>query len=271
MRLSVVVAKEDAPESAFVVWRGFERSIEKASALGFQGVELALESADDVEPQKLDNWLSKNDVAVSCISTGLVYATRGLSLSHSDPAIRKEALATFRSLISLAGDYGGFINIGRARGFLEPGKSRETTELLFVEALIELCDAAEPLGVEILVEPVNRYETNFLNSLDEAAAVLARADRNNAGLMPDLFHMNIEEASLTEALIRHKDRVRYVHLADSNRQAPGQGHTDFDGVLAGLRQMRFDGWTAIEILPVPDPDTAARLAADFILPRLRDR
>ena len=60
----------------------------------------------------------------------------------------------------------------------------------------------------------------------------------------------------------------YVHFADSNRWAPGQGHLDFDDVLDGLARARWDGWASIEILPVPDPDTAARQAAEAVLPMI---
>ena len=63
--------------------------------------------------------------------------------------------------------------------------------------------------------------------------------------------------------------MKYIHLADSNRLAPGWGHLDFDEVFAALREIRFDGWASIEILPKPDPDTAARQAAQYVLPMIR--
>jgi len=88
--------------------------------------------------------------------------------------------------------------------------------------------------------------------------------------MPDTFHMNIEDARIGEALARHGSRVRYVHLADSNRRAPGQGHVDFAEVFDGLRRGGFDGWAAVEVLPVPDADTAARQAAEFLLPMVEE-
>jgi sugar phosphate isomerase/epimerase len=120
--------------------------------------------------------------------------------------------------------------------------------------------------VSVIIEPVNRYEINFVNSLDQGAALLRKVGRPNLGLMPDVFHMNIEDAHIGESLARNGKFIRYVHLADSNRLAPGQGHLDFGDVFDGLRSARFDGWAAIEILPQPDPDTAARQAAEFVLP-----
>ena len=92
----------------------------------------------------------------------------------------------------------------------------------------------------------------------------------NIGLMPDVFHMNIEDDKIGDSLIRNASLIRYIHFADSNRLAPGQGHLDFDDVFNGLKAARFNGWASIEILPRPDPDTAAKQAAQFILPRIKE-
>jgi len=268
MKLAVAVAGDTAPPSAFVVWRGFEESIRKAAELGYHGIELALAEAREVKPQELDRELARRDLEVSCISTGQVFAVSKLYFTHPDPEKRKEVIRVFSELVDLACDFGKIINIGRVRGFISEDQQREETERLFVGTLEHICEAAEPKGVTIIVEPVNRYEINFINSVDEAARVLERVEHPNVGLMPDVFHMNIEDARIGDTLARHGDRVKYIHFADSNRQAPGQGHLDFDDVFDGLRRGGFSGWASVEILPVPDPDTAARRAAEFILPRI---
>jgi len=268
MKLSVAVASEDAPPSAFVVWRGFERSIAKAAEFGYHGVELALKTADEVDPDRLSRRLEEFGLEVSAITTGQVFAGLGLYFTHPDPGRRERTFQVFRDLIRLAANFGGTVNVGRARGFVAEGQPRERTESLFIDMARRLCDEAAPLGVEIVIEPVNRYEVNFINNLDEAAALLERVDRGNIGLMPDVFHMNIEDARIGDSLARHGRRIRYVHLADSNRLAPGQGHLDFGEVFAGLARAGFDGWAAIEVLPIPDADTAARQAAETILPMI---
>ncbi len=271
MKLSVAVAGENAPPSAFVVWRGFDRSIPKAAEFGYHGVELALKTADEVDPGRLARRLDEFGIQVSAITTGQVFAGLGLYFTHPDTAQRERTFQVFRDLMRLAADFGGIVNVGRARGFVADGQPRERTEALFIDMARRLCDEAAPLGVEIVIEPVNRYEINFINNLDEAAALLERVDRGNIGLMPDVFHMNIEDARIGESLARHGRRIRYVHLADSNRLAPGQGHLDFGEVFAGLERAGFDGWAAIEILPIPDADTAARQAAEAILPMIGAR
>ena len=76
-------------------------------------------------------------------------------------------------------------------------------------------------------------------------------------LMPDLFHMNIEDASIYDNLKAAKDVTAYIHFADSNRWPPGDGHLDFSGIVDTLKEVGYDGFATLEILPYPDPDTAA--------------
>lgn len=271
MKLAVAIASADAPPDAFVVWRGFEESIKKAAALGYHGVELALKEAADVDPVDLKKWLDDSGLEVSCISTGQVFAVSNLYFTHPDPAKREEVIAVFSGLIQLAKDFGKVVNVGRARGFIAENQTKDEAEALFIETMRRICDEAAEQGVIVIIEPVNRYEINFVNNLDECAALIAKVDRPSLGMMPDVFHMNIEDAQIGESLVRHADLVKYIHFADSNRLAPGQGHLDFNDVFQGLEKAGFDGWASIEIFPKPDPDTAAKQAAEFILPRLKGR
>lgn len=268
MKLSVAIASEEAPSSAFVVWRGFEESIRKAADFGYHGVELALKDATEIDRGKLRAWLDASGLEVSCISTGQVFANSGLYFTHPEASQRATVVAVFSRLIGLARDFGRTINVGRARGFIGGNRSRAEAETLFVETARRICDEAAENGVTLLIEPVNRYEIDLVNNLDEGAELLAKVGRANLGLMPDVFHMNIEDARLGEALERHATLVRYIHLADSNRLAPGWGHLDFEEIFASLARIKFEGWAAIEILPRPDPDSAAKQAAKYILPRL---
>jgi sugar phosphate isomerase/epimerase len=269
LKLSVAIAGKDALPTAFVVWRGFEESIKKAADYGYHGVELALKTAADVAPDQLNQWLNQAKLEVSCISTGQVFADLGLYFTHPDPKMREKTVQVFSGLIRLAKDFGKLVNVGRARGFVSNNQSREECEELFIEMMKRLCDIAGPLGVTIIIEPVNRYEINFLNNLDESAEVLRKVERSNLGLMPDVFHMNIEDDQIGDSLLRNAGLVKYIHLADSNRLAPGKGHLDFTEIFTSLKKSGFNGWASIEILPKPDPDTAAGQAAEFILPKLK--
>ena len=264
MKLSVVIADTNADANAFVVWRGFEESIRKAKAYGYDGIELALKRREEVDISFLKSLLDETGLTVSAISTGQVFSALGLYLTNPDEEKREEAISVITGLVELASEVGGTINLGRARGFYGNGQSKEEAEELFLSSLGSIAAVADRLGVVIVVEPVNRYEINFINNLDECAALLDKIGRKNIGMMPDSFHMNIEDANIAEALVRNARYVKYVHLADSNRHAPGDGHLDFETIFTALKSINYDGWIAAEILPLPSPDEAAMRAVKYL-------
>jgi sugar phosphate isomerase/epimerase len=263
MKLSVAVAPDNAPDNAFVVFRGLESSIQKASEFGYHGIELAVSCAADAGTANLGKWLAKYDMEISAISTGLVYAGKGISLLETPSA----AVPLFLELIDVAADFGGQVNIGRSRGFRKKLSIDEAADKL-KRILLPIAEHASRKGVKLLLEPVNRYEIDWINSVEEGAYVLDRINMECIGLMPDVFHMNIEDQSIGASFIKHKKYIKYIHLADSNRRAPGWGHLDFNEVFSSLRNIGYDEWVSVEILPVPDPDKAAEQAAGFLLPFL---
>jgi sugar phosphate isomerase/epimerase len=132
------------------------------------------------------------------------------------------------------------------------------------EALHWLAESLEQLGLHaqargqpLLFEPLNRYETNLVNQVSEALALLEPLRTRNVKLLCDCFHMNIEEDSLPASLRLAGARLGHVHFADSNRRAVGLGHTDFGPVAEALTEMKYEGYLSAEILPLPDPETAA--------------
>lgn len=265
IKLSIAIADTDALPSAFVVFRGFKECIPKAARLGFQGIELALKRRDEIDEDKLQQLIDKHGMEVSCISTGQVYADGGLTLTEADAGKRAEVVHVFKGLIDLAERFGGMINIGRVRGQIG-ARSKEQVITLFCDTVRELCDYAASKRVTLMLEPVNRYECDFVNSVQEGVELIQQVDRSNFKLMPDVFHMNIEDVSIGDELVRHIRHISYIHMADSNRLAPGQGHTDFAKLFSMLATVRYDGWVSVEILPTPDPDTAAVQSIGFLLP-----
>jgi sugar phosphate isomerase/epimerase len=194
MKLSVAIADSNALPSAFVVFRGFEPSIRKAAQMGYDGVELALKHPAEVDTGQLAAWLSEADVEVSCISTGQVYADLGLSFTDKDPTNRATVRDIFKQFIDLASTFGNMVNVGRIRGSLGP-HDRDEAEMRFVDMARDLCSYAATKDVTLALEPVNRYELDFVNSVEQGARLLEKVGMPNLKLMPDVFHMNIEDAS----------------------------------------------------------------------------
>jgi len=265
MKLGIAVAPREALPSAFVVFRDdLKLNIGKAAALGYDGVELALLDASQVDVPEVKAQLDKLGLEIPMVSSGQVFAQGGLCFSSPERAVREEAVARIKGLVDVAVSFGAMVNIGRVRGPAEPGAGYADSEKRFIDGLREVADYAAPRGVVIAVEPVNRYEINFINRVDQAAGVIGKAGRSNVKIMPDVFHMNIEDRGIEAALVEFIDEIAYIHFADSNRLAPGMGHLHFPNIVFVLESLGYEGYVTVEILPHPDPDAAAAQAARYL-------
>jgi sugar phosphate isomerase/epimerase len=265
MKLGIAVAPREALPSAFVVFRDdLETCLKKASALDYDGVELALLHPGQIDPGRIEALLAASGLEIPMISSGQVFAEGGLCFTSPDSAVRGRAVSRVKGLVDAAVRFGAMVNIGRVRGPLEPGRPRAVSEVRFLEAMGEVADYAGSQGVVIALEPVNRYEIDFINRVEEAVEMIERLGRSNVKVMPDVFHMNIEEINIEASLAAHRDHIGYIHFADSNRFAPGMGHLDFPNIVATLEAAGYAGYVTVEILPHPDPDTAAARAAGYL-------
>ena len=115
-----------------------------------------------------------------------------------------------------------------------------------------------------MIEPLIRYETHLINTLQDAAATAARANHPAIRILADFFHMNVEEADIAASIREHGDAIGHVHLADSNRLNPGRGHLDFAPGLRALVDAGYDGVMALECRIAGDPMDELRNTANFV-------
>ncbi len=253
--ISLVAQAKGGP---FVFWDGLADGCQRAAALGFDAVEIFPPAADGVDARQLAELLAKYRLRVAAVGTGAGWVIHKWSLSHADPGIRSQARAFIRQIIELAGSFNAPAIIGSMQGRWESGVSRDQALAWLAEALGELGAHAAARGQVLLFEPLNRYETNLLNRLPDTVKFLETVATPNIKILADLFHMNIEETSLAEALRNAGARLGHVHFADSNRRAIGLGHTDVVPIIKALRDIGYQGYLSAEIFPLPDSDTAAR-------------
>lgn len=262
MRLSIVLSTQPAKFNALAYKGKLAENISKIKSLGFDGVELAVRDPDLLDLSELKKIISSNRLSVPAIGTGQAYGEEKLSFTDPDKTIRRQAIERVKSHIKLADHLGAVVIIGLVRGRIGSEVDERQAEQWLIEALREC--AMENKKVRLVIEPINRYETDLVNTVASGMRFLDDLKQENVGLLLDTFHMNIEEPSIIDSLIMAKDRLFHVHVADSNRWYPGAGHIDFQGVIDTLEQIDYHGFISAEILPLPDPDTAARKTIKFI-------
>jgi len=164
--------------------------------------------------------------------------------------------------ILVARRFDAIIIVGLLRGQVQPGVDHAQAMDWTAAALAECCAAAAQEGVRLALEPLNRYETTLVNTVEQGLALLDRVDAANLGLLFDTFHANIEEPAIEASLVAAGDHLFHVHVADSNRWHPGAGHLDFARILGLLPDMGYRGYVSGEFMPRPDADTAAQRAIE---------
>ncbi|MEO6034972.1 MAG: sugar phosphate isomerase/epimerase family protein [Verrucomicrobiota bacterium] len=250
----------EARGGPFVFWDDLEDGCTRAAAHGFDAVEIFPSSPDALDPEKLKAVLESHHLKLAAIGSGAGWVKHQLRLTDSNAAIRRKAISFISGIIDLAGPLGAPTIIGSMQGRLGDGVSREQAAIWLSEAFEELGERAAQHDSRILYEPLNRYETNLFLRVADAREFLAPLRAQNIFLLCDLFHMNIEEQNVSAALRFAGERLGHVHFADSNRLAPGLGHTDFAAISKTLREMDYRGYVSAEVFPLPDSDTAAKQA-----------
>lgn len=248
---------EEARGGPFVCWAGLRDAFEVARANQYDAVEIFAPSAAAIDRAELDDCLAQTGLRVAALGTGAGMVLHGWSLSHADPAHRANAVQFVQELVELAAAYDAPAIVGSMQGRWGKGANREETLARLAESLGELADVASGLGQPLLYEPLNRYESNLINTVPEAAAWLEASGLVGVQLLADLFHMNIEEVNLADAIRAAGHRIGHVHFVDSNRRPVGNGHLDLPPIVAALRQVGFEGCLSVEAFPWPDSATAA--------------
>jgi len=248
----------EAAGGPFVLHGALEDSLAAAAAAGFDGVEIFPGHADELNGRDLRDRLQQGGLTLAAMGSGAGWVRRRLSLTDPDAHVRMCARDFIGAVVDFAGGFDAPAIVGSMQGRVADGVEREQALAWLREELDQLGPRAHALGVPLLYEPLNRYETNLFNTVDEVMEFLPTLRTRNVKLLLDLFHMNIEEADIAAAIRRAGPHVGHVHFADTNRRAMGLGHLDMGPIAAALRDIGYDGWISAEVRPLPDAGTAMR-------------
>jgi len=248
----------------FLLWSGsFTKEslplIRKAADMGFDGVEIAIFDPSDVDIGATKDALKAGGMECTCCS--ILGDDR--DLISDDPAIRENARKYMKDCIEISTALDSPIFCGplySAVGKLV-GRSRTQEEWdLAVTGLKEVAKVAGDNGVTLAIEPLNRFETYFINIAEDAVKLARDVDHPNVKVHLDTFHMNIEEKDLYKAIKNTGEFLAHMHCCENDRGAPGSGHVDWDGVFKALHELKYDGWIVIESF-VPAIEAIAKAAA----------
>jgi sugar phosphate isomerase/epimerase len=258
VKLSIVIP---VPEDAFSTSLGLKRmkkSFASISHLGYDGIELLIEDPRKITVGKLEKLAHAYGLEIPAIGTGPTYLRYGLSFANTDPKVRRASVKRARDYLAIASDLGSLVIMGLIRGKIGLNAQYKSAWRWVKRCLSDCAAIAEDLGVIIALEPINRYETNIINTVEEAIQMVDELRSNHVKLMVDTFHMNIEEASITKALKKAGKSLVHVHVADSNRRAPGMGHLNFSEIIDVLKEIGYSRYLSAEILFEPDFNVAAQ-------------
>jgi sugar phosphate isomerase/epimerase len=262
MKKSVTLSLFEASRTAPILFSAdIEDNIPYIKEIGYDGVDLFVHDPEAKISKDALRLLKRNGLGVGVVMPAAL-AGEGLFLSHKDPAVREEIVGRMRRIMIYAAEAGGMVSLGLVRGSTAPDESHEEVLKRFGDTVEKLIPCSEEYRVDLLVEPINRYEINTLNESREAFDFI-RSSGLPLYLMLDTFHMNIEDVSIRESLVYCHELIKHVHFLDSNRLAPGMGHLDMMEIYETLKTLGYDGYLCLEALARPDGKSCALKGMEF--------
>jgi len=261
--------------------------LQKIKAWGFDGIELPIDGLNSESASELGAALDELNLKRTTISA--------LDATMADPAsqdarLRRAAVETLKRNVEHTKAIGAelmcgplFQGLGRFTG-----RGPEAVEWNYaVETIREVGEYAQTLGVNIALEPLNRFEMYIVNTMADGVRFAREVNLPNIGLLADTHHGNIEENDVADAWLKASSHIMHVHISENNRGVPGSGHAIGSNIFQTLEQIRYDGWLTIEAFGQTVPgliprlhlwrsysehnDDAARLGLAFIQNRMKER
>ncbi len=226
-----------------------EKTIARISSQGYDALEIE-GSPEKYNTKYVRRLLRKNNL--KCWgSVTLMMGDR--NLVAKDEAQRAKSIQYVKDVVTMVKELDGtMVSVVPATvGKIVPDGRPQEEWTWAVEAMKECYEFAKAAGIQLGIEPINRFETYFINRASQALA-LAEATSSDCGVCLDIFHMNLEESDYYAAIHQVKDRLVGFHVADNNRFAPGMGTLDWVEIIATLKEVGYDGALSVEFCPPLD-------------------
>ncbi len=221
----------------------FRLTLKLLKEYGFYGVELNITDFEAISPEDLVRYLSEYDLKMTMIATG-VYANKNkLSLSSQDEKIREKTVEQMKKILVFAEKAKSGVICGFIKG--GPNENIEEASKQMRVSLKELSSVELSKKVDVYLEATNHYEATLVNTVGAGVDFASQAG-NRVKVLPDTYHMNIEEINMMAAIAKYRKYYNNIHVSDNNRYFPGLGAIDFFSVLSLLKGLDYDGTISIE-------------------------
>ncbi len=231
----------------------------KMKAAGFDGVELPMFNPDGYPGKVVRRALEDHGLGLTFCSI----VPGGMSLVDADASLRAKGIAHIQKIIRLAGEMGCETVAGPIYspvGYL-PGRRRTEEEWRHaIESYHVLAGTLDECKVDLAIEPLNRFETFFLNTAADGVTLCEAVNHPRVGLLVDTFHSNIEEKDIAAAYRTAGRHLKHVHTCENDRGIPGSGHVEWTPVFEAIRATGYDQWLTIESFGFNMPDISAAAA-----------
>lgn len=227
-------------------------TINRAAAIGFDAVELtaALHLPVESTPERrreVKGWIQ--DAGIACSALHYIF-DGSVKLATADRELNAKCAEYLRKVVDVAADMDArtvIVGSGGATRHLDEGTDRAEAIKCMVDVIHQVGEYAADKNVYLAVEAINRYETNFLNTMQQATEFVQMVNHPHVRTMADTYHLNIEEANPVESVRKYGYALQNLHLADSNRHAPGTGHFDFKAIADVLKEIGFNQYCSFEV------------------------
>jgi D-psicose/D-tagatose/L-ribulose 3-epimerase len=232
---------------------------DKLKKAEIEGLEVPVFNPKSIDTKVLAQVLKENKLACTFCSIN----PPGANPISADSKERDKAAKHWKKVIETAAEVKSELVVGPTYAPVGdlPGRRRTDEEWArAVEFHQKLAPTLKKNGVQLAVEPLNRYETYFLNTADDTVKFVEEVGSPNIGVLLDTFHSNIEDKSVGVAYRFCGKHLKHVHTCENDRGIPGSGHVDWPGVLRSLQTMGYDGWLTIESFNSNIPELSAATA-----------
>lgn len=264
MRLGCTVSTY---ETAFgpIVWRdgNLAHDFQIMRKYGYDGVDLFVKDTSDREIAEYRSLTKAFGMKVTTLFA-IFLGEQGVCLSETDTYIRKRNADLVKRQMEKAAMLGAeSLGLGFIRGPYGKGETEADALARIAIAVKEIGAYAKKLGISVLLEPINRYEINTLNRAVDAADFIRNHELTGVKLLLDMFHMNIEDRSIPDAIRYAGDLLGNLHVSSSGRYAVGEGHLDYRSAIQALNEIEYEGCLTLEAY-APDPEEALRKTAQYL-------